>query len=446
MSKNATSSYGIIPTTFPFAESPRELSRFPAADIEILRRLAERKIEIASDPLNLERKKRWYRHNALESSAPLLLAEIQGCIPELLKAGHLVLECVNPLAKSLELTLRTEIYQFETLRDDHVVEPWINVSWIVNTTGHVDESQRHIHIPDTDGALGARSWEPPIRDIGRDFSKLRPREFAVDREGSESLRSGIQAALGDIVPTRMRGAFWWTLGMTWAAIDLIGLENLMLFMYDDPDGLDRLMKFLYDDFTAYAQWLEREGLLSLNNENDYIGSGSMGYTRALPAGSEGAEGGAKRRDLWALVESQETVGVGPELFERFVFPHNKAIAEQFGLCYYGCCEPVNSRWHIVKRIKNLRSVSISPWADEEFMASELGNRYVYSRKPSPTMVSKEGFDEDEIRKDIRHTLDVARGCVLEIIMKDVHTLAGKPERLARWVHIAREESERARLA
>ena len=56
----------------------------------------------------------------------------------------------------------------------------------------------------------------------------------------------------------------------------------MLSMYDNPDGLHRLMRFLCDDHLAFARWLEREGLLSLNNANDYIGSGSMGYSNALP--------------------------------------------------------------------------------------------------------------------------------------------------------------------
>ena len=75
----------------------------------------------------------------------------------------------------------------------------------------------------------------------------------------------MDAAIGDICPTRFRGPFYWTMGMTILAIDLIGLENLMLSMYDNPTGLHRLMAFLRDDHLAFAGWLEREGLLSLNN-------------------------------------------------------------------------------------------------------------------------------------------------------------------------------------
>jgi len=72
------------------------------------------------------------------------------------------------------------------------------------------------------------------------------------------------------------------------------------------------------------------------------------------------------------------------------------------------------------------------------MADALGRDYVYSRKPNPTLISTENFDEDVIRQDIRTTLTAAKDCNVEIVMKDVHTLSGEPERAARWVALTRE--------
>jgi hypothetical protein len=77
------------------------------------------------------------------------------------------------------------------------------------------------------------------------------------------------------------------------------------------------------------------------------------------------------------------------------------------------------------------------------MAEALGRDYVFSRKPNPSLISTGVFDESAIRDDIRRTLDVAGDCRLEIIMKDVHTLNNEPERLARWVRLAREEVGRS---
>jgi hypothetical protein len=234
------------------------------------------------------------------------------------------------------------------------------------------------------------------------------------------------------------------MGLTIKAIRLIGLEQLMLYMYDDPDGLHRIMAFLRDDAVAFAQWLEGEGLLTLNNENDYIGSGSEGYVPDLPV-ADRDPGSVRMADLWVLLESQETVGVGPELFEAFIFPYQASIAERFGLVYYGCCEPVHNRWQVIEKLPNLRAVSVSPWADEPFLAEAMAGSYVYSRKLSPTLISTDRFDEAAIRADIRQTLDtaLARGCHVELVMKDVHTLQEQPERLARWVALAREEGARA---
>jgi hypothetical protein len=203
------------------------------------------------------------------------------------------------------------------------------------------------------------------------------------------------------------------------------------------------MAFLRDDYLAFTAWLEQEGLYSLNNENDYTGSGSMGYTRALPQPDWKDGSPVRRRDLWVLSESQETVGVGPNQFEEFVFPYQRDIVSQFGRCYYGCCEPVHNRWHVIRQFPGLARVSVSPWADQRFMAEGLGRDYVFSRKPNPSLISTGVFDEDVIRRDLRQTLEAARHCRLEIIMKDVHTLNNEPGRLARWVQIAREEVDKS---
>jgi hypothetical protein len=76
------------------------------------------------------------------------------------------------------------------------------------------------------------------------------------------------------------------------------------------------------------------------------------------------------------------------------------------------------------------------------MAQAVGRNCVFSRKPNPTLISTQVFDEDAIRADLRQTIEAARDCRLEIVMKDVHTLNNEPERLPRWVQLAREEAAR----
>jgi hypothetical protein len=49
---------------------------------------------------------------------------------------------------------------------------------------------------------------------------------------------------------------------------------------------------------------------------------------------------------------------------------------------------------------------------------------------------------EAIRRDLRESLEKTQGCVVEIIMKDNHTIGGRPENLVEWCRIAQEEAER----
>jgi hypothetical protein len=410
-------------------------------DLEILRRLAGRKMEIAQDPVNLKKRERWYAFDEEKPSSPMVLLETGGIQPPVVPDGDLT--CEDPWARGLERALRTDMFQFEQVRDDSVVDAAWYVGWHIRKSGYGVETVQHR--PDNEGRLGARRWDPPLKDLDREFDRLQKQTFSVDRDATMAHKARLEAIFGGIMPVSIRSPLWWTLGMTIVAIDLIGLENLMLYMYDNPDGLKRLMQFLCDDHLAYAKWAEKEGLLSLNNANDYIGSGSRGFTRRLPAKDWKPGMPVRTRDQWVLLESQETVGVGPELFDEFIFPYQLRIAKEFGLCYYGCCEPVHTRIHILKQLPNLGRISVSPWANEEAMARECGTSIVYSRKPNPALISTSTFDEDGIRRDIRKTLQAARGCRVELVMKDVHTLSQEPDRAGRWVALARDEIRRAGL-
>jgi len=408
-------------------------------DTDVLRRLAERKAAIAQDPVNEERRKAWYALDSGTGDRVMVLAEHVGIRDKKQPLPADILECRDAWARGVENVLRTEIYQFEDLKDDHVIEQFLNVNWRVTQSNYGVEVKMH-HGGDATH-MGSRRWDAPIQNLDRDFHRLCHRTFSVDRDATLKEKARLDAVFGGVLSVRIRGGHYWTMGLTWPAIELVGLENLMIYMYDNPAGLHRLMHFLREDHLAFSQWLEDEGLYALNNENDYIGSGSMGYTADLPKKELSPGAPVGRSDLWVLLESQETVGVGPDHFEEFIFPYQLSIAERFGKTYYGCCEPVNNRWHVLKRIPNLARVSVSPWTDQAFMAEAIGKDYVFSRKPNPAMISTAVFDEPSLRTDIRQTLDAARDCRIEIIMKDVHTLNNEPERLLRWVQIAREEIE-----
>ena len=231
--------------------------------------------------------------------------------------------------------------------------------------------------------------------------------------------------------------------MTWVLANLRGLEQIMLDMYDEPENLRRLMAFLRDGHLAKLDFLESHGLLSANFDGTYVGSGGFGYTRQLPQAGFDARR-VRTRDMWGFCESQETVGVAPEMFAEFIYPYQVPILERFGLNCYGCCEPLDKRWGFIKNAPRLRRLSVSTWADPEAMGAQLGGKYIFSSKPNPTHLAEPVLRADEARAEIRRVLTAGRrhGCIVELIMKDNHTLGRNPENAVQWCAIAREEIER----
>ena len=115
-------------------------------------------------------------------------------------------------------------------------------------------------------------------------SQLRfPGDHGRLRRHRARARPGARASSATCLTVRLKTCWWWTLGMTWTLVNLRGLEQIMFDMVDNPDGLHRLMAFLRDGHLAKLDYLERNGLLSLNNDGTYVGSGGFGWTHELPA-------------------------------------------------------------------------------------------------------------------------------------------------------------------
>lgn len=409
-----------------------------AADRKILRELAQRKAELAGKPDMARRRKLTRDINGLRTQEVSILVSPEGAWEELLPAS--AMRCQDPIARSFERDLRMSIFQEEHIRDDNPVTPFFNINW------DLTKGSYGVEVPMVQGDnRGSYHWDPQIKDMERDFEKLRHRQPIVDRAKTYQRLRLAQETFGDLLPVRIQAVPWWTMGLTWDLVLLIGIEPLMLAMYDTPELVHKYMAFLRDDALNLVTWFEREGLLSFNNvEAGYCGSGGLALTDELPErdGSEFQQ--AKLRDMWGFAESQETVGISPEMFAEFVLPYQIPLLEKFGLTYYGCCEQLHHRIDHVFRVPRLRRISVSPWCDLEIMADKTaGKKLVWCRKPNPSLVCV-NFNEEAIRADLRASIAAARraGCALEIILKDTHTVQNQPWRLQRWVEIAREETAR----
>ena len=401
------------------------------ADRDVLRRLAGKMAELAARPIEQEKKDLWNRHNALEPTRPVVFCDPENGWNEIITEDQI--ECEGELAQGWEMTLRKEIFWAESMGDDRMVEAVFNVPHVYQ------ESDWGMHETVFKAAShGSYRWDPPLKTYD-DLDKLRFPEITVDDPTSEKLLALARETFDDILQVRRKTMWWWTLGMTWTLVNLRGLEQMMMDMYDHPDGLHKLMGFLRDGHLAKLDFLQENNLLSLNTENTYVGSGGFGFTRELPQPDfDGTH--VRTMDMWGFCESQETVQVSPEMFEEFVFPYQMPIMERFGLNCYGCCEPLDKRWHVVKRLPRLRRLSVSAWANFEKMAEQLGGDYIYSVKPAPAELALPQIDEDRIRRELRRLMQITKGCRVEVIMKDNHTIGNNPQNVTRWCRIAQEEA------
>lgn len=408
--------------------------KMDANDKQILRRLAGKVSELAALDVQEEKRRLWYKHNDLGDTRPVIFCDPEGGWREIIPAESL--ECAGELARGWERMLRKEIFWGECMGDDRVVEGYFNTCYHCENSGFgFDE----VHTT-SDNKLGAYGFVPAMKSYD-DLDKLQRPRITIDHEATERELALARELFDGLLTSRLQGQWWWGLGMTRDAIVMRGLEQYMLDMYDQPEGLHRLMAFFRDCNLAMLDDLEENNLLSLNNDGTYVGSGGFGYTRELPqADFDGTH--VRTMDMWGFCESQETVGVSPELFEEFVFPYQVPIMQRFGLNCYGCCEGLDTRWHAIKKMARVRRVSVSAWADLAAMAEYLGDQYVFSMKPIPTVLATADIDEEQIRADLRRSLEITRGCRVEVIMKDCHTIGDNPQNVIRWCRIAREEADR----
>jgi len=404
-----------------------------------LRDLARRVAEIGSAPLQEHNRQLWKRQNSLQAQRPLVLCFPEGAWRECLPDESLTVQ--DDFGRRWEWHLRHLIYRWEHLRDDNVIEPVLKVSLAWDTTGWGLQPE---YIRSTE-ERGAWHYDPPIK-APEDADRLHLPELIVDEAATRRRLEMTQDLFGDILevqPRKIAGFGWGQLhfGLVSQFASLRGLDQIMVDICDRPEWVHRVMELLTTGRERLLLQMEEQGLLDLNNRDDYVGSGGVGYTDELPA--PGYAGKARRCDQWAFAEAQEFALVSPAMHEEFVLQYQRRLCAPFGLVCYGCCEDFTHKLDLVFTVPHLRRISISPWTDVRVAAERLGNRYVFSWKPAPSMLAQ-GWDEEAIRKYIRGTVQVARkhGCVLEMIMKDTHTVCNEPWRLSEWVRIAKEEALR----
>ena len=399
-----------------------------SSDRKILRNLAAAYQQFVERPIEKEKQTLQRRKNDLDWVRPTVICFPEVSWREILPAD--VLSCEGEFARGWEHALRQRIFTAE-MDSDECLSPGFPIGYV-----HTGLDWGVAMEQEGDLDHGSYRWEAPIKTPD-ELDKVKKPTMQVDFQASDRIFALAQETFNDIFPVVRQESWFWTTGLTMTFIHLRGLQQMMFDMVDHPDFVHALMAKLRDGTLMFIEELERKKLLFPNWGINYCGSGGIGLTSQLP--KDDFDGGVRLKDQWGFSESQETVGVSPRMFKKFIFPYQTPILEKYGLTYYGCCEPVDQRWKYLQKVSNLRRVSVSPWSDREKMAEFLGQDYVFAYKPNPAFMAFDTFPEEEVRANIRETLDIAQDCHLEFILKDVTTVRNEPQRIKRWIEIAKEE-------
>ena len=410
-------------------------------DRQVLRELGSAVAEIASLPIQTQRKTQWKQLNGLAAVKPMVwLNDI--CWNEMNVDDELTLRTQGPFCQSIETELRQRIYWWEHMPGDMVVDPVIHSPLVVEDTGIGINVEEDTLATEDENAVVSHNFHRLIQDEA-DIEKIKMPTITHDARRSQENREAYEAIFDGVLSVEQRGFLGFNFSPWDHLVRLTGVEEALIDLAMRPEFVHKLVGRLTEAALCALDQIESQNLFSLNNRNVRIGSGAYGHTDELPStGYDGEH--ARAVDIWGFATAQIFSEVSPEMHEEFALRYERQLLEKFGLVYYGCCEPLFRKMSLMRTIPNLRKISVSPWNDIESMAEQVSDQYVVSLKPNPEILARDTWDAGAVRKDLEKTLRgiLRHGCHVEMIMKDISTVRHEPQRLWEWTEIASELSDR----
>ena len=399
------------------------------SDRERLRALAHQHMEYATNAENDRILGAWRALSAGRKESPTVRLLFSN-FPDEVVDNRLV--CEDEYARSVERQLVAGLVGRELFKDDTPIAPYFSVQWRTHVSPFGIAPKRSVSV---DPKAKGFHIDPVICDLEEDREKLLGGSFGVNREETQRHIDFVNEAFGDILPVRMTMRSL-TGAITNPLVQLMGMENYYLSMYDTPDELHSVMDEATKIYEEYYDFLEKEKLIVAQDDFAYLAQESFAFNSELP--KDKAE---STRDVWGFLESQETTAVSKEMFGEFVFPYQDRLAKRCGLLSYGCCERVDAIWpDYLSKWKNLRKLSVSPFNNENLVGEYLrGTNVVYYSKPRAEYVTNPGpLDENALRKYFKGVCEAASGCLFEIAQREVGTIFGDYERGRRYVEIMKQ--------
>ena len=402
-------------------------------DIKIVKNLAGKYAEISNKDENLKKALLHRGVNDLKMERPVVLMDE---IPwnELKNEAGLVLECQDERFREIENYFRQELYRYENFCCDRVFTPFFPVRKVIYSTGFgisVEEST----ISADNGVISSHRYVDKLQ-TEEDLEKLTVPKITYDKEKTDENFSFASGVLNNILPVKIVGieSGHGTGHRVWDDVSMLkGVTNLLIDLAERPEFMHKLAEKLTNIEIETAKQYEELGLLEYNL---YYLHCTAGATNDLTPPEDHEN--VKLKNIWGRGVAQIFASVSPVMHEEFEIYYAKKVLESHGLVYYGCCEPLDRKIDIVRQIKNLRKISITPWANINIAAEAIGKDYVVAVKPNPATLSLKNLDEKAVRDEITNLYNACykNSCSFEFTLKDISSSGGNPKNLSKWAEIA----------
>ena len=402
-------------------------------DVKTVRDLAAAVAEIAELPVHDQKRTLWRKLNALDPERPMVMID-QVCWNEMDIGDELTLQCTDDECRGYEQSLRRTLYQWKHFPVDMVVEPFMRVPKAISGIGFSVTVREKVAVTDPTNDIVAHEFENQFRTED-DLEKIQTPQVSHDADETERRLAVAHELFDGLLDVQPWGAdpylSLWDPISTW-----MGVENALYALVDKPDYIHRLLERMTDGYLSMLDQLEQQGLLCGQQSLIHC---TGAYADDLPAPGYNPDK-PRTKDLWMFGMAQMLGTVSPDMYGEFEIAYASRICDRFGIVYYGCCDPLDAKMDEVRMIPNVRKVSMSPWANEERGAAEIGNDFVYSRKPNPALLASDEFNPAAARDHLMITRKLCdqHGCPLELVFKDISTVRYDPERLFEWGRIAME--------
>ena len=341
---------------------------------------------------------------------------------------ELVCRCENKELRGLERQLRISLYQWDHFQADYVIPPVFRIGKRSRSTG-IGMGVKEDRIQgDTGTVIASHKFKDQL-DTEEDLEKLKIPVITYDREGTERAVELASDVFSGLLPVKVVGT---TFGSAiWDQVYRFrGVAKFFMDFSTRPDFMHKTARKFMDIGVATARQYED---LDLLDPNQLLLHCTPACARDLPAAD--FSGKVRLKDVWGRGAAQIFALVSPQMHDEFDLQYAQKLFGGCGLLYYGCCEPLDIKIDILrKRFKNLRKVSITPWADAEVAARNIGSDYVLAAKPNPAFVNSPTFNPEPVEQEIRRVLDACKryGTTCEFVLKDISTIANNPNNLTQW--------------